>query len=387
MLPALLLLGSPVFAALYAYALYPLALRAAAATRPPLRSFPDPDEWPEITITVPTYNEERNIARGIEGLLALDYPPERRHVLVISDASTDRTDEIASRYVNDDVRLVRLSKRSGKSAAENAAGPHIRGSIVVNVDATVRLGPESLKALIRPFADPTIGVVSGRDISIGDESNESVISEQGYTSYEMRIRDLETRIGSIVGASGCFYGIRANIYDPSFPEALSRDFASPLLARENGYRAVSAPDAVCEVLRTPSLRSELRRKTRTMVRGLGTLWYKRHLMSVTRHGWFAFCLISHKLARWLVFALLPLAALGMVLLIGTAPHAAAALSGIVTLGIALGIAGINWPGRTVPRLLSVAGFTVAVSSAGVLAWVQAIQGRRESVWEPTRRPI
>src|SRR5690348_4082972 len=148
MLPAVLLLTSPLLVALYAYAVYPLILRIAAAGRPPSPAYTDPDEWPEITITVPTYNEERNIARVIDGLLALDYPSDRRHILVISDASTDRTDEIVRSYAPDDVALVRLPSRRGKSAAENAAAAYIRGSIVVNVDATVRLARGSLKALV-----------------------------------------------------------------------------------------------------------------------------------------------------------------------------------------------------------------------------------------------
>jgi cellulose synthase/poly-beta-1,6-N-acetylglucosamine synthase-like glycosyltransferase len=385
MLTAVFLLTSPLFVAVYAYVVYPLVLRVAALGRPPTNKYCDPEEWPEITMTVPTYNEEQSVARVLDNLLALDYPSERRHILVISDASTDRTEEIVESYAHRDVELLRLTTRRGKSAAENAAAAHIRGSIVVNVDATVRVAPYALKALIRPFADPTIGVVSGRDVSVANGEGDTAVGEQGYTGYEMGIRDLETRIGSIVGASGCFYGIRAEIYDPDFPEALSRDFASPLMAREHGYRAVSAPLAVCEVIRTPSLRSELRRKTRTMVRGLGTLWYKRHLLSMAKHGWFAFCLASHKLARWLVFALIPVAALGMVLLGTVAPYAAATITSVIALGAALGMVGIHWPGRKTPLLFSIAGFAVAVSTAGVLAWVQAVRGHRLAIWQPTRR--
>jgi len=386
MFPAVLLLTSPLLVAVYAYAVYPLILRIAVLGRPQAPHYTDPAEWPEITITVPTYNEERNIARVIEGLLALDYPSSQRHILVISDASTDHTDEIVRSYARDEVALVRLPSRRGKSAAENAAAAYIRGSIVVTVDATVRLARGSLKALVRPFIDHTIGVVSGRDVSVANDTSDNAIGEKGYTSYEMGIRDLETRLGSIIGASGCFYGIRAHIYDPGFPEELSRDFASPLIAREHGYRAVSAPQAVCEVLRVPSLRSELRRKTRTMVRGLGTLWYKKHLLNLPSHGWFAFCLLSHKLARWAVFALLPLSAVGLALLVATAPVIAATLAGLTVLGATLGVAGIYWPrGRSAPRLLSLAGFAVAVSAAGVLAWLQALRGQRLPVWEPTRR--
>jgi cellulose synthase/poly-beta-1,6-N-acetylglucosamine synthase-like glycosyltransferase len=386
-LPTLILL--PLGIGVYAYVGYPLLLKVVASARGGARASTDDFAWPSITITVPCYNEERSIAATLDALLAVDYPADRRQIVVISDASSDGTDDIVRSFADRGVELLRLDGRRGKSAAENAAGAVARGEIIVNTDATIRILPDALKALIRAFADPKVGVASGRDLSVASVSEQAVTTaatgESGYVGYEMNIRALETRVRSIVGASGCFYGIRASLYDSKFPETLSRDFASALLAEENGYRAVSVNEAVCLVPQTKSLQSEYRRKIRTMARGLQTLWFKRHLMNPFTHGSFAWMLFSHKLCRWLVYPALPVAAVALVL---ASIHSRAWLLVLVAsvIGGLIGVAGMRWPAsRNAPRLIRIAGFALASNLAGILAWLHVARNRRLAVWEPTRR--
>ena len=369
----------------YAYLGYPLLLHGISKltrSRPPLV---DPEPWPFITITVPAYNEARTIAVTLERLLTLDYPAGRRQIIVISDASTDGMDAIVTGFADRGIELLRQPVRQGKSAAENAVYAHARGEIIVNIDATTIVWPGSLKALIRQFSDPTVGVASGRDVSVGstEESNQG---ESGYVGYEMWVRRLETQVHSIVGASGCFYGIRRDLYDPAFPLTLSRDFASAILAREGGYRAVSAEDATCGVLRTADLSAEFPRKVRTMKRGLQTLWYKRALLNPFRYGYFALFLWSHKLARWVPYPLLLPAAVALILL-ATRHREAVVLLAISVLVLAVGTVGIRWPATSrPPKVIAVAGYAVAANVAGLLAWWQALQtGRGSAIWEPTRR--
>jgi cellulose synthase/poly-beta-1,6-N-acetylglucosamine synthase-like glycosyltransferase len=386
-LPTLILL--PLGIGIYAYIGYPLLLKVAAAMRGDEKPAPEEFEWPFITITVPCYNEERSISSTLEALLMVDYPPERRQIVVISDASSDGTDNIVRAFANRGVELLRLDARRGKSAAENAAGSVARGEIIVNTDATIRILPDALKALVRAFADPRVGVASGRDVSVASVNDEALVSaasgESGYVGYEMNIRALETRVASIVGASGCFYGIRASLYDSHFPETLSRDFASALMAEEHGYRAVSVSEAVCLVPQTKSLQSEFRRKIRTMARGLQTLWFKRHLMNPFTHGVFAWMLFSHKLCRWLVYPALPIAAVALIFASAQSRGWLLLLLASITGGLA-GIAGMRWPAtRTAPRPIRIAGFALASNIAGILAWTQVLRNRRLAVWEPTRR--
>jgi cellulose synthase/poly-beta-1,6-N-acetylglucosamine synthase-like glycosyltransferase len=381
------LVAVPVLLFGYAYFGYPVILWTVSRLKPSPRRPPAPPEWPAITITVPCYNEARSMAATIESLLALDYPADRRHLLIISDASTDRTDEIVRSFADRGVELLRLPSRSGKTAAENAAAAHVRGDIVVNTDATIRIVPGALKELVAVFQNPTIGVASGRDISVGNISSVGNQGESGYVGYEMWIRSLETRVGSIVGASGCFFATRRELYAGDFPEALSRDFASCLIAREHGYRSVSVDGALALVPRAASLRSEYRRKVRTMVRGLGTLQFKRHLLNPFRYGAFAPMLFSHKLCRWLFQLTLPLGALGALLLALESPWLAPWLvGGVVALG-GIGALAWWWPESSpMPSLLSAPGYFIWSNVAGLKAWIQFFRGQYQPVWEPTRRP-
>ena len=382
---AVSLAAAPVVLFGYAYAAYPLLLKMLAPRRAPLPARRDRDSWPFVTITIPAFNEEARIRDTLNAVLALDYPVDRRQILVISDASSDRTDEIVLEYRDRGVELLRLPTRRGKSAAENAAGFAARGELVVNTDASVRLRPDSLKRLVRAFDDPTVGVASGRDVSVASGEREGNSGELGYVGYEMEVRALETRLHSIVGASGCFYGIRRALYVTDFPEHLSRDFGAALIARQAGFRAVSVDDAVCLVPRVSALRAELQRKVRTMARGLATLWYFRYLMNPVRYGVFAWSLASHKLARWLVYLALPPAILGMAIL-ATSSVATAIVVAAGSVGAALGLIGLRWPrARAVPAVFAIPGFAVASAVAGVLAWVRVLRGQRAATWEPTRR--
>jgi cellulose synthase/poly-beta-1,6-N-acetylglucosamine synthase-like glycosyltransferase len=259
----------------YAYLGYPILLKLLSLVRRQPKRGDEPAELPLITITVPAYNEERAIAATLDALLAIDYPSDRRQILVVSDASTDRTEELVRGYAQRGVELLRVPVRGGKTNAENAAREHIRGEIVINTDASVRIAPDALKPLIARFVNPEVGVASGRDVSVSHCATDLNVAESGYVGYEMWVRDLETRVHSLVGASGCFYAIRKPLHMTPFPAALSRDFAAALIARENGFRAVTVNEAVCFVPRMGSLRREYRRKVRTLTRGLETLWGAR----------------------------------------------------------------------------------------------------------------
>lgn len=375
-------------AALFAYALfiYPAVLWLLSRLAPVPKAWADPPQWPTVTILVPAYNEEDSIAGTLESLLALDYPVDRREIIVMSDASTDRTDEIVQGFAARGVRLVRMPVRKGKTAAENHTLQLVTSEIVVNTDATIRIPAGSLRPLLRVFQDPTIGAASGRDVSVGDLTAEGNAGEGGYVGYEMSVRALETRLGGIIGASGCLYAIRRRLVDTTFPEALSRDFASPLRARMLDTRTVSVDDALCLVPRTRSLQAEYRRKIRTMLRGLNTLWHMRSLMNPFRYGRFAWMLVSHKLVRWLGFLTLPLAPIGMLLLAATHPWAAA-LVVLGALGSGAGVLALrSGENRPVPKPFATAGFAVASAVAGLIAWQKFFQRTSAATWEPTRRP-
>ena len=379
----LALIAAPLVIAGYAYVAYPIILAIVAGAKPDAGSAAEKSDWPSLTITIPVYNAISSIRATLERLLVLDYPREKLQLLVISDASNDGTDDVVAEFRNRGVELLRMDARFGKTTAENVAVSHSRGEIIVNVDASVLVPEGSLKPLVRVFDDPTIGVASSRDVSVGDV-NQSVGAESSYVGYEMWIRDLETRTGSIVGASGCFYAIRRSVHERPLPGDLSWDFASALVARTQGYRSVSVPAAVCIVPRTAQLRIEMTRKIRTMARGLKTLFYCRALMNPFRYGWFSFMLVSHKLLRWLPYLLAPVALLALASLALHSDTARVGL-GAITIGLLFGCVGIIRPAATIFRPVAVAGFVVAAFSAGLMAWRDALGRTQMATWEPTPR--
>lgn len=382
---ATIVAAAPVAIALCAYVVYPATLWLIASRRSTPSYSPQPMVWPYVTVTVPVYNAAASIRATLDHLLDLDYPRDRLQILVISDASDDDTDDIVRSFAERGIELLRLPERRGKTVAENAALSASLGEILVNVDSTILIPRDSLKNLVRVFEDPAIGVASGRDVSKGDAARQGTHAESGYVGYEMCIRDLETKVGSIVGASGCFYASRRTIHAEALPPALSWDFASALNARAQGYRSVSVPDATCIVPRATEIRTELKRKVRTMARGLGTLFYYRKLMNPFAHGSFAIMLITHKLLRWLPYLLAPLAYVALVVL-AVESDVARVVLGLTSAGIAAGIVGIRWRSTRLPKPIALAGFVVAVFSAGFLAWMAAFRQAQLATWDPTPRP-
>lgn len=393
---AILLIAVSALIVVYAYAAYPLLLLAVSRLRraePPVRT-DAPAQWPRISITLPAFNAARTIRPVLESLLRADYPPERRQLLVVSDGSTDGTDDIVREFAAQGVELLRVEGRVGKTEVENRALASLSGEIIINTDASVSVHAGAFKHLVAALADPEVGVASGRDVSVASVGAPGDGGEATYVGYEMWVRDLETSVAGIVGSSGCLYAIRAPLHRRQLPGHLSRDFSSALWAHMNGQRAVSVRDAICFVPRSADPRVEYRRKIRTMARGIQTLLFHGELLDPWRHGFFAWQLWSHKLLRWLVpWALL----LGMLSTVAAAPQVAAARPGLapfalgagaaVAAGFALAALGWWWPSGKPPRPLAVAAYLVAGTVAGLIAWKRALTGQRAPVWEPTPRAV
>lgn len=378
-----ILLLLPVVLIAYTYGLYPLILRILSRGRTlstaPLR------ELPYVSIAVPAYNEEAQIRGAIEALISQDYPASRRQILILSDASTDRTDEIVLEYRERGVELLRMPVRGGKTAAENASCRLLRGEIIINSDSSVRLHPSAVRRLVEAMADPRVGVASTRDVSVARGGATGNATEAGYVGYEMRIRAMETLLGGIIGASGSGYAIRSKLHRLPIREDLSRDFSAALTARTYGYSAVSVDDALCYVPRTGSLRMEYKRKVRTIARGVETLISQAHLLDPMHYGVFSWKLLSHKVCRWMVPTSVVPVAIGLALLAPTYRWAAWLLvAGI--LGAIIAAVGALWPpAKPRPRVLSIFTFAVAANIAVIHALSRVAFGHEDHLWEPTRR--
>jgi glycosyltransferase involved in cell wall biosynthesis len=252
MLVAKALFWSSLGALAWTHVGYPLA--AAGLARMRGRRVRREDLLPRVAVIVAAHDEEAVIERRLENLAGLDYPAEKLEVVVASDASTDRTDELVE---GSGVRLLRC-ERGGKVAAQNRAVRETSGEVVAFTDANAEWAPDALRRLVRPFADPDVAYICGR-LVLRDAAGDN--KEGAYWRYELWLRESESRLHSVTGGNGSIYAVRRRDYvdvDPRF----GHDLAFPYLMVQRGRRAVYEPSAVAFEQPTPTIETEYRRKVR-----------------------------------------------------------------------------------------------------------------------------
>jgi glycosyltransferase involved in cell wall biosynthesis len=242
---------------LWTHAGYPLAAAAAGRMHP--RRVRKDDAAPPVTVIVAAHDEEKVIAGRLENLLALDYPPERLEIVVASDDSSDRTDEIVAETAAREPRVSLLRcRRGGKVAAQDRAVREAETEVVAFSDANALWAPDALRRLVRCFADPDVAYVCGQ---LRLEEPDGTNREGSYWRYEMWLREQESALGSITGGNGAIYALRRSDYlevDPRF----GHDLSLPYALTQRGRRAVYEPEAVASEQPTPEQEDEYRRKVR-----------------------------------------------------------------------------------------------------------------------------
>ncbi len=332
---------------------------------------------PTISMIVPVHNEASRLERKIANTLALDYPADRLEIIVVSDGSTDDTAALVRAKGNPRLTLIELPERRGKAAALNAGLARATGDIVVFTDASIALAGDSIRSIVRPFADPRVGCVSGED-RIADTGGEGL-----YGRYELYLRRLESNVHSIVGASGSFYAQRRTLCS-QFSEGMAPDFLSVLRTVQQGYRAISEPGAVGEMSSVKDPRQEFERKVRTLLRGMTALFAYTSLLNPFRYGFFAFALWSHKILRWTVPFFLVAALLAPVVLLDR-PFFALVFGAQVVFYATAVIAIAEWGNlhRTLPGRIAL--YFSSVNAAILAAWYRYSLGVRQEVWTPSHR--
>jgi len=253
MIAAVVLFWGSLAALAWTHVLYPLtvALGARVRTRRVAR---DDAYLPSVAVIVTAYNEESAIERRLENLRALDYPPELLELVVTSDASTDRTEELAEAA---GARVIR-NPRGGKVAAQDAAVRSTEAEVVAFSDANATWAPDALRKLVRNLADPQVAYVCGRlRLEAPDGSNKEGV----YWRYELGTRAAESRLGSVTAGNGAIYALRRSDY-AEVDSRFGHDLSLPYLMVQRGRRAVYESDALALERPTPSNESEYRRKVR-----------------------------------------------------------------------------------------------------------------------------
>jgi cellulose synthase/poly-beta-1,6-N-acetylglucosamine synthase-like glycosyltransferase len=333
---------------------------------------------------VSAYNEETVIREKIENALSLDYPEERLEILVVSDGSTDRTCAIAAEYVERGVALLHYEGRIGKTACLNRALPTATGEIVVFSDANSAYGRGALRALTQPFQDGTVGFVTGWTKYSSGAGSPDVVSLGIYSALELVTKELESRLGSCVGADGAIFAIRKALYVPLRDYDIN-DFVLPLAINQQGYRGVLEREAICSEKGAGSPKAEFQRQVRITNRTIRAIFNYRRLLNPFRFGFLSFELASHKLCKFLVplFLIALLASSWPLAKYGGFYALALAVQGLFY--GAVGVAALVPTSGIVGRIVEAARTFFVVNVAIALAWVKYLQGETYTTWSPTKR--
>lgn len=368
----------------YTYVGFPLlALARAGLLAKPYRCA---DGHPRVSVVIAAHDEEAGIGPKLENLLALDYPPDRIETVVASDGSQDATNEIVRRFEADNPGRIRLLAlpRVGKAATLTAAVEETTGEVLVFSDANSMYARDAIRALVRPLADASVGGVAGDQRYVGHEADGVARGEQSYWSFDRRLKDAESRAGSVVSATGAIYAIRRELFQRVRPDVTDDFYISTGVVAQR-RRLVFAVDAAAYEPVAPTGSDEFGRKVRVMTRGLRGVLARRELLNPGRHGFYAIQLFSHKVLRRLM--VVPL-----VILVVTSPllwsdggvYQAVTIGQAVVYGLgALGLvlSSTRW-GRLKP--LAVPAFFCLVNAASATAVWNLIRGNRIDRWQPRR---
>lgn len=286
---------------LWTYFGYPFFMFLWAKLRPlPIQKS---DIFPSLTLLIPAYNEADVIRKKIENALELSYPPDRYHILVVDDGSTDGTAEIVGEFAARGVTLLQQPQRGGKIGGVNRGFAEATTEIVVLSDASPMYEKESLPILVKSFADPKVGVIVGT-LRVWDQ--EAGVSKQAglYWKYEAALRKWESRTGSTVAVHGNMFAVRRSLYRPLPTTTINDEFSIAMEVIRQGYRVVYEPAAVSYDEASASMQDEFNRRVRINAGRYQALFSSGYLRAPTLN--IGFRLYSHKLLRPLVPVLMAL---------------------------------------------------------------------------------
>ena len=364
------------FLVVYPYSIYPGAI--FLLSRLLGLSWQQGDITPRITIIISVYNEERVIEEKIKNTLSLEYPEELLEIIVSSDGSTDRTNEIVSRIKDSRLVLQAFPHRSGKTVCLNRVVPLVKGDIVLFTDANSMFPPGVLRKITRNFNDPGVGLVSGWSKYVNRRGDEEATGI--YSRIEMLTKYGESLISSCVGADGAIFAIRKELYKPLKNQDIN-DFVIPLNVISQGKRVILDPEIFC--FEEPSLGEikEFRRQARITNRTLRAIWTNLRFLNIRYHGWFSFFLFSHKLLKFMVpFFMVGMFLTNIVLAFVTPIYLGLLLIQFFLLSLAVA----NIIGITDAKVAHICKFFLITLYAQFIGWVRMFKGTGDMMWTPER---
>ncbi len=380
MLWAQIIFWGAALALLYVYLGYPALLVFFAPLRRQRK--PGLGYTPTISVLIAACNEEANIRQKLEQTLQLEYPPDKIEVLVLSDGSQDRTDEIVTQFPDPRVRLVRIPQRRGKTNAQNEGVKQAKGEVLIFSDATTIYHPQALMYLAANYQDPVVGAVSGRYQYFDPEKNSPTgMGTIAFWNYENNIKVKQSRISTLTGCCGCIYSVRKSMYTELAPDVIS-DLVQPLRAIQKGGRVVFEDRALAYEQTTESTGEEFAMRVRVITRGMRGLLSVPELLKPWKYPWIAFQLFSHKILRWMVPLFLLLLLAGNTALAGQPYFRILLVLQLCFYAVAL--LQVIVPMHRRWKLLGIPLYFCTLNAAAFLGVIELLRGRKHVIWQPVR---
>lgn len=371
-----------IFILFYTFFGYPLLLCLLSLFKKPVSEPPIPDPLPFVSIVIPAYNEASGIKKSIENILNIDYPPDKFELIIVSDASSDGTDDIVSGFHDKRVKLVRLSERGGASKAIDAGIRASSSEYIVTSDANPKMDKDMVRYLIRHFQDKNIGGISGDKIvrSLTGEG------ESVYWKYENAIKNLEYKaFGTVLSSDNVNFALRKSIFTDYCPPIIGHDFWLSLYIASKGYKVAYEKKAKVYEELTIELKDDAKRKARVILGGLQALFIFPYLLFSFRNFGASVQLISHKLLRWLACIFMVLLFALNFLLIKIALFRFLLLCQLLFYGIAT--TGWALPSLTKNKAVKIVTYFTAVNAASLPALFNYfIKNKKTSpLWDKARQ--
>ncbi|MDW7679829.1 MAG: glycosyltransferase family 2 protein [bacterium] len=281
----------------FSYVIYPIIVVVIAKLFPKTRKINE-NLRPTVSMIVSAYNEEKNLPEKLENFRKLNYPSDKIELVIGSDASSDKTNEMLSNLKDKNIRAFIYQNRSGKSAVLNKLVKEANGAIFIFSDANTIYHKDAIIKLVRHFGDKNIGGVCGFLKLKNPNKNIGGIGEQFYWNFENILKSCEGKIKTVIGANGAIYALRKELFHP-LPEdkVVMDDFLIPLKAVEMGYDVIYEGEALAEETTSPDLKGEYYRKIRIGAANFNALVEIKNLLRPSR-GFVSVSLWFHKVFRW-----------------------------------------------------------------------------------------
>lgn len=376
-----------IFLIVFCYFGYPLLV--SALSRLFMRPVRKDSILPSVSVVISVYNEEDVIDRKIRNLLELNYPADKLEILIGSDGSTDRTVAVIEGYKDPRIAVIAHPERRGKMATVNELVARARHEIIFFNDARQVLEKDALRNLVANFADPAVGCVSGELVFTKAEGG-TAKGINAYWEYEKFIRFHESRIHSMLGATGAIYAIRKNLYTPGPSNLILDDMFTPLNVVLKGYRAIFDDTAHAFDQTAHNPREEHRRKARTLYGNYQIFFMLPQIFNPFTSP-VALQMFSHKLLRVLVpFFMIAVAVLNLCVVdepvflwlgMAQASFYTMAVLGAVTRNTQDGLL------KVVQKICYIPYVFCLLNFSALSGFYRFVRGRQESTWQKARHTL